>query len=259
MEKIKCAIVDDEDHATDTLQSLLQTYCPQVEIVGIYHKPGDFLNDREVQSRLNLLFLDIEMSPFSGFWLLQELHQSWRQLPFDVIFQTAYDQYALKAIQNNALDYLLKPIMPVELQKAVRKWEDKRVRHFHPLQWRQLEENLKEPQKLPEKIALPNQEGYFILEITNILRCEADRNYTHVKDRSGQTHLVCRSLKEFEQILEPYGFLRVHHSHVIHPDAVVKILREGGGTLVLTDQARVVITKNKEGVMEKLFERIKKV
>lgn len=259
MEKIRCVIVDDEQHAIDSLQRILSTYCPQVQVKAVYTNPERFLADKEVQKELDVLFLDIEMVPFSGFRLLQHLHSAWESLPFDVIFQTAFDQYALKAIQHNALDYLLKPLMAEEVMNSLQRWEEKRYRHFHPLQWAQLEENLQSEKELPERIALPNQEGYFVVRIGDILRCEADRNYTRLMDRQGQVHLVCRSLKEFEGILEPYGFLRVHHSHLIHPEAVVKILREGGGTLVLSDQARIVITRNKEAVMEKLFAGIRKV
>jgi two-component system LytT family response regulator len=259
MEKIKCAIVDDEQHAIDSLQRVLTMYCPQAVVTAVYSNPERFLEDRSRQEEIDLLFLDIEMVPYSGFRLLQQLHAAWEGLPFDVIFQTAFDQYALKAIQNNALDYLLKPVMPEEVMQAMQRWEKKNYRSFHPLQWSQLHENLKAEEELPDRIALPNLEGYFVVKIADILRCEADRNYTRLMDRQGQVHLVCRSLKEFEGILSPYGFLRVHHSHLIHPEAVVKILREGGGTLVLSDQARIVITKNKEAVMEKLFAGIRKV
>ncbi len=130
---------------------------------------------------------------------------------------------------------------------------------MHKDNWEQLKYLISNKDKVPERIAIPNIEGYTLLPFNQIIRCEADRNYTHIYDNELKKHTVCRTLKDVECLLEEQGFLRVHHSHIINPKFVIRVLKEGGGTLEMADGSKIVITKNKEINIETLFNNIKKL
>lgn len=260
MERIKAIVIDDEQHAIDTFKAIAAEACPNLDIKGIYTDPTHYLHQIGDHEDIDILFLDVEMSPYSGFKLLEILQQKHQgQLPFDVIFLTAYDQYAIQAFGYNALDYLLKPLMPPELQAALQKWQNKSFKQLHANQLKQLKLFLSMPDVKPDRMALPTLDGYEIIHFKDIIRCEADRNYTHIIDKAFNHHVACRTLKEVEVLLVTHGFLRVHRSHIINPDFVIRILRESGGTLEMIDQTKITITQNREDVLLQLFNQIKKL
>ncbi len=258
--KIKAIVVDDEQHAIDSFCSIASEAYPQLEMIGSFTRPDDFLAYINQENGPDILFLDIEMSPYSGFRLLELIREKFdSDLQFDVIFLTAYNQYAIKAFKYNALDYLLKPLMPDDLLTSIHHWENKKDKHLHPVQLRQLGQFFSNPQKKPDRMAMPTLEGYIILLFKDIIRCEADRNYVKIYCADGHNQLVCRSLKDVEQILSNHGFLRVHHSHIINPDFITRILKSDGGAVVMADGSDIRITRNKQENMAALFERIEKL
>ncbi|HYG40644.1 MAG TPA: LytTR family DNA-binding domain-containing protein [Cytophagales bacterium] len=258
--EIKTIIVDDEQHALDSFVKIAEITCPEIKVVATFTKPDALLEHLVKEENPDLLFLDIEMTPYSGFRLVELLQEKNKSLPdFDIIFLTAYDQYAIKAFGYNALDYLLKPLIPEDLKKALEKWKQKKYKHFHPIQWEQLHYYMTNQGKVQDRIALPTLEGYEIIHCNDIIRCEADRNYSHIFTKNGASHIVCRSLKEVENILCNHSFLRIHHSHIINPAYVLKILKIDGGSVEMTDGTQVRITRNKEENMEKLFGGIRKL
>lgn len=257
---INIIIIDDEQHAIDAFTEVVSEYTDAISTLDTFSNPEHFLQNVHQYENLDILFLDIEMVPYSGFQLLNLLLEKYnKQLPFDVIFVTAYHQYAVQAFNYNALDYLLKPLMKDDFERVIQKWQEKENKFLHKDQWEQLKYLLNNNESVPDRIAIPNIEGYTLLPFDHIVRCEADRNYTHIIDKELKKHTVCRTLKEVEHLLERQGFLRVHHSHIINPKYVQRVLKESGGTLEMTDDSRIIITKNKEQNMETLFRTIRKL
>ncbi|WP_338870337.1 LytTR family DNA-binding domain-containing protein [Spirosoma sp. SC4-14] len=249
---MKAILIDDELHATELLELKLLTL--GVQVLAKFNQPEQAVEFIRKTS-FDVLFLDIEMPRMNGFDLLElfpEFH-------FDVIFTTAFDQYAIRAFRFSALNYLLKPIQEEELQLAITGWQQKQIKHLQRSQYALLQEQLQLAGSLKTRLALPTQEGYEILEVADIVRCMADASYTHFYLNNGQSMLICRTLKEVEQALEPNGFVRVHHSHLINPVYVRKIVRQEGGYLLMADQVQVPISKPKRDWLIEQFNTIERL
>lgn len=239
---INAVIIDDERIGRETLIRLLEQYCPNITVVAT----ADSVANAKVviaKHRPHLVFLDIEMPFSSGFELLKETHAE----KFEVIFTTAYDQYAIRAIRSSALDYLLKPIDRDELIAAVAKAEQKLSGQNHLSQSLEvLLENLKHATTEHSKIALPTDDGLILVHVQNIIRCEADGNYTRFFMQGREELLVCKTLKEFDAILTEMNFLRVHHSHLVNIGHVKKYVRGEGGQVIMSDTATVPVSRRKK-------------
>jgi two-component system LytT family response regulator len=244
---INAIIVDDEPYCCEALAILLERYCPQVEIRGSYHSGSDALGAiRDL--RPQLLFLDIEMPRMNGFELLEKI----KDLTFELIFTTSYDQYAIKAIRFSALDYLLKPIDREELVRSVQKVEQ-RLQSPLPQQIDLLFQKLQSPAQLFSKIAIPTMEGLQMVAVDSIVHCTSDSNYTILTLKDQQRVIASRTLKEIEELLEDYSFARVHHSNVVNLNEVCKYIKGEGGYLVMSDGSSVNVSRSrKEGLLKKL-------
>ncbi len=195
----------------------------------------------------DLVFLDVEMPKMNGFEMLEQL-----SVNFHLIFTTAYDQYALKAIRFSALDYLLKPIDRQELKKAVQKAEQ-RIQIPMTQQLEILMQKIKQPLNPINKMALPTMEGLQMISIEAIINCESDDNYTRIILKGGKKLLVTRSLKEIEESLEQHSFLRVHRSYLVNLNEIERYLKGEGGYLIMTDGSTVDVSRSrKELLMQKL-------
>src|SRR5690606_38435412 len=215
---IKAVLVDDEISNLENLRTLLENYCPQVNIVATAQRVSDAL--LVIETCLpDLVFLDIQMGEQTGFDVLKSLPTR----KFEVIFVTAYDQYGIQAVKFAALDYLLKPIDIEELMNAVNKAEDKLTRQKQTSQLDFLLQQLKKPETSISKIALQMQSEIRYITLSGIIRCEADYTYTHFYISNDEKILVSKSLKEYADLLRPNGFLRTHQSHLVIPK-YVKVL-----------------------------------
>jgi len=244
---IKAIIVDDEPYCCEALSILLSRYCPQVEVAGIYHSGAQALEPIKEQLP-QLLFLDIEMPRMNGFELLEKI----KSLNFELIFTTSYDQYAIKAIRFSALDYLLKPIDREELQLSIQKVEQ-RLQSPLPQQIDLLFQRLQNPLGLFSKIAIPTMEGLQMVSVDHIVHCVSDSNYTILTLKDRQKVVASRTLKEIEELLEDYHFLRVHHSSVVNLNEVIKYIKGEGGYLVMSDGSSINVSRSrKEGLLKKL-------
>lgn len=244
---IKAIIVDDEPYCCETLSILLKRYCPQVEVTGIYHSGQDALEPVKML-RPQLLFLDIEMPRMNGFELLEKI----KDISFELIFTTSYDQYAIKAIRFSALDYLLKPIDRQELQQSITKVEQ-RMQYPSTQQIDILFQKLQSPAHLLNKIAIPTMEGLQMVTIDNIIYCSSDSNYTILSLKNQQKVIASRTLKEIGELLEEYSFLRVHHSNLVNLNEVHKYVKGEGGYLVMSDGSSINVSRSrKEGLLKKL-------
>ncbi len=236
---IRVVIIDDEKASRDTLKGLLNRYCQGVEVVG----QGDgVMQGMEVirQTNPDVVFLDVQMPDGSGFRLLEEIGE----IKFDVIFTTAYDQYAIKAIKYSALDYLLKPIVPDDLVGAVKKAEQKKNLGQMNDSIRTLLENLHH-QNEPRKIVLSTAEKMHIVEIDDILRCESDDYYTKFFFTDGKTLLISKTLKENEELLGDKFFLRPHKSHLVNIKYIKGFLKNDGGYILMSDGTKVPVSRRK--------------
>jgi len=241
---IKAILIDDEVHCIDTLSILISDYCPEVEIVEKCFSAKKGL-DVIKKENPELVFLDIEMPVMNGFELLEQF----KEIPFSVIFTTSYDQYAIKAIRFSALDYLLKPIDPKELVAAVHKVQ----LHKNPPsteQFRMLMDHIQHRETGFTKIAVPTFEGFELIPADQVIRCEADDNYSHLYLKNKKTITACRTLKEIEEQLHDFGsFIRVHHSYLVNLNEVTKYIRGEGGYLIMSDNSTVNVSRSRKEML----------
>jgi two-component system LytT family response regulator len=237
---INAIIVDDEVHSCKTIESLLQQYCPDVNVLTTCSNGHIAL---EAIRRLNpdLVFLDVEMPRMNGFEMLEQLNE----INFHLIFVTSYDAYALKAIRFSAIDYLLKPVDRQELQKAVQKVVQ-RTEAPLPEQLRIILDRMQEPNSRSNRIALPTMEGLQMIPVQSIISCEANDNYTTLLLKDRKKVVVTGTLKAIEELLEDFSFLRVHRSYLVNLDEVEKYVKADGGYLVMSDGAQIFISRNKK-------------
>ncbi len=244
----KIIIIDDEAHCTSVLQNLIEKTHSDYNITGIFTNPLEGLEFIK-NNPPDLLFLDIEMPNLNGFTLLDNL----QPIDFDVIFTTAYDQYAIKAFRYSAINYLLKPITERNIVQAFSNWE-KRRNKTSDKQWELLHQQLTNSKAECFQIALPTALGFKIVEIENIVRCQADSNYTNIFCNDENNILISRTLKEVEKLLKDHGFLRVHQSHLINPQFVKGILKQDGGSLKMYDDAVVPVSRQKAKQINEILE-----
>jgi two-component system LytT family response regulator len=244
---IRTVIVDDEQNNIGALQSMLSQFCPEIRVDGTASNAQEAY---QIIKELNpqLVFLDIEMPFGNGFDLLE------RMVPveFEVIFVTAFDQYAITAFKYAALDYLLKPVSIEELKRAVNRSivriEEKNVN----TRIASLISNIRNDSPGLKKIGLPASEGLVFEEIENIMHLQADSNYTIVFIKDKKKMMIAKTLKEFEDILPPALFCRLHHSHIVNLNYISKYYKGRGGYVELSDGTIVeVSSRKKDDFLEK--------
>jgi two-component system LytT family response regulator len=244
---IKAILVDDEKHCRETLSIQLEKYCSEVQLLAQCSSAVQGL-EAIAQYQPDVVFLDVEMPKMNGFEMLQQFSH----IPFDVIFTTGYDAYAIKAIRFSAIDYLLKPINKDELKKAVGKVSQKTGHNLNQ-QLDILLEKLGTKQVSLQKIALPTLDGFELVSLDNILHCEADSNYTHVVMKHAKKVLVSRTLKEIEELLEGHAFLRIHHSYLVNLNEIVRYVRGEGGYVIMSDNTSIAVSRSRKDALLKIF------
>jgi two-component system LytT family response regulator len=238
---IKAVIIDDEKKSRELLNSMVTKHCPELAIEGMAESVQTGV-DLIRKTNPDLIFLDIEMSDGTGFDLLGQL----QGLSAAIIFTTAYDRYAVKAIKYSALDYLLKPIDLEELKTAVSKVSEKKTNLSSMENLQFLLQNFRKPDDNYNKITLPTGNAYEIVNIKDIIRCEAEGSYTNFLLTNNRKLLVSFSLKHYEDLLPPEQFIRVHHHHLININHVVRFLKTDGGYAVMTDGSQIEISRRKK-------------
>jgi two-component system, LytTR family, response regulator len=246
---MKAIIIDDEEHCITTLQWSLKEYCPEINIMatGSNGKEGIELIR---QYKPDIIFLDVEMPVLNGIDMLQYFDD----INFDVIFTTAYDQYALKAIKLNALDYLLKPIDKDDLMAAVEK-----VKTRQTLISRQQVNGLQEVHKtkVANKIALSTLSGLQFINLDELVRVEGEGNYCNFILSNKKTVLLSKKLGDAEEILEGNkNFFRAHRSHIINLKFVEKYIRGEGGEIIMEDGTSISLSRNKKDEFLELFAKV---
>ena len=242
---LRVTLIDDEQEGLDVLEYDINRLGMDIQILGKYNDPKIGLGAIR-EKNPDLVFLDIEMPWMNGFELLDQLEE----IPFDVIFVTAYDQFAIKAFRYYAIDYLLKPVDQENLREAVARVSEKRKgiskTHLHALI-----DKLDKEQEPFTKLALPTLEGFEFIPIESIVRCEASNNYCNVILTSGKKFLVSRPLKYIQNLLEEHRFYRTHQSHLINLDHIARYVKSDGGYIVMSDNSIVNLSRGKkDGFLE---------
>lgn len=237
---IRSLIIDDEPDAREALKLTIGKFCPQVEMLECCPSPDEGLHAiRNLQP--DLVFLDVQMPHMSGFDLLEEIGE----IHFAVIFVTAHDRYAIKAIKFSALDYLLKPIDTDELVGAVQKMEARQHQQDHVYRYGSVLSNIRNQPGDIKKLAIPTSEGILFVQTANIIYCRADGNYSTLFLKNGESILVSKPLIDFELMLAESGFFRVHHASLVNMNHIQKYIKGDGGYVVLTENHNVDVSRRK--------------
>jgi two-component system LytT family response regulator len=237
---LKAFIIDDEFQSRNFLNNILQQYFPDISLVGQASTVEEGLKGIKEQQP-NIVFLDIQMKGETGFDLLSRLPA----INFALIFTTAFDQYAVKAFRFNAIDYLLKPILTDELIAAVNKVKQQTaaLQPVSKVQVEQLYQDIKNPHKIHDKIAIPTGEGFIIIPLNEIVYCHADSNYTKFYLTDKKCILSSYTLKQYDEILTTQSFFRAHRSYLINL-AHVKMYRRGeGGEIVMSNGHEIELSR----------------
>jgi len=241
---IKAILIDDEEDSLTSLTFSIKNYCPSIEIIDTCSSPSNAVDS--IKKHIpDLIFLDIEMPEINGFELLDRV----KELPLSVIFTTAFHKYAVQAIRYSALDFLVKPIDHRELVLAVERYSAQK----HKLnldQFQFLLDRLAQKESTIKKLAIPNLEGFRLINTDDIIYCEADGNYTHIYLKGKQKLIATRVLGEIQNVLSDFGgFLRIHHSFLINYREVYQYIRGEGGHVVMSDGTEVTVSRNKKEIL----------
>jgi len=243
---LRAIIVEDEKHSRETLKNLLEEFCINIKVIDLASNVSDAIQ-KIAEQKPDVVFLDIELQTGTGFDVLSQL----KHVDFEVIFTTAFEQYAIKAVKFSSLDYLLKPIDLEELQKAVQKAQVKKNQDIYKKQLETLMSNLKEQHPRLNKICLATSEGFEFIEVKDILYCKAEGSYTSFIIKNKDTLLVSKHLKAYEDLLLEQDFMRVHNSFLINLKEVKKYIKADGGYIIMSNGDPVSISRSrKEGFIE---------
>lgn len=239
--KLKTVIVDDEKDAVDFIFSIIGEYCPGLHVAGKAHDVNEGVQTIK-ELKPDLVFLDVEMPHGTGFDLLTHFPEK----EFDVVFITAFNHYAIKAIKYSAVDYILKPININEFIEAVNKVMQKRSSSMFRgnENIKALLENLKTG--VPSRLAIPTSDGMEYINPKDIIRIEADRSYSWFFLAGNRKMLVSKNLKEFQDLLSDRHFFRPHNSYLINLRYVKKYVRKEGGYIEMQDGSEIPISRNRK-------------
>ena len=248
---IRTIIIEDEENSRAILNNMLHEYFKNIEVIAICK------NNEEAKTAIenllpDLVFSDVELENDTVFNMLAQLEN----IDFEIIFTTGYDKYAIQAIKFSALDYLLKPFSREDLQEALNHYQQKEHKKQAAHQFDALFHNLKHFQKDLKKIALPTSNGLTVYSVKDIIRCQAEVNYTNFFFASKNKILVTKTLKEYEELLNDYDFIRVHNSHLINLHHVKNYTRGEGGTVTMSDGTTVDVSRRKKEEFLKRLEAL---
>ena len=250
--QLKTVIIDDEQNNIDNLSLLLHKNCPQIAIVATARDADE---GEEVIRKFNpdIVFLDIQMPGKSGFDLLKSLSH----YTFEIIFVTAYDQYGIQAIKFAAIDYLLKPVDTEDLKKAVTRAVERSLQKQQNLQLENLISLLRQQQsRETHRIALATLKETRFVYTSEIVRCESSNNYTTFFLEGREKLIVSRPIYEYEDLLDGYGFIRPHQSHLVNKRYIKSWIREDGGFLQLQDGTQIPVSRNKKELIKQQLDKI---
>ncbi len=244
--KITALIVDDDEFCCFQMQDLLSRYCKGIEVLDTCTSAAEALVKIQ-QLKPQLVFLDVEMPGMNGFEMVRKLPA----VNFEIIFTTAHEHYAIRAIRFSALDYLVKPVDAVALQEAVSRMKDK-LDQDEPAAQKPLEIVGIPSEKKFNNLAVPTMEGLLFIGLQDIIRCESDDKYTKIFLADKKMIMASRTLGDFEELLTPHGFFRIHKSYLINLSHLKKYLRGEGGQVIMADGSTLDVSRRKKDELMEL-------
>jgi two-component system, LytTR family, response regulator len=244
---LKCIVIDDEFKSRESLKALIEKFCENITVSAVCQNGEEAMAAIE-EVRPDIIFLDIQLQRETGFDILERLSK----IEFEIIFTTAYSEFAIKAFKFSAIDYLLKPIDINDLKAAIEKARKRIVGNIAE-RIAQLGENLKTQNFKNSRLALPSSDGLVFINVDEIVYCEATGNYTNIYLSDDRKFLVSRTLKEYEDLLEDQDFFRIHNSFLINLQCLKKYIRGEGGQVVLANDKTLDVSKaKKKSFLEKI-------
>lgn len=248
MNKLTCVIVDDELGARNLIKGFFNRFFPQYQVLGEAASVIEAVALID-EVKPDLVLLDIEMPLGTGFDVVKKCNYTF----FNVIFITAHNHYAIDAFKISAVDYLLKPLRVQDLREALIRFEERFSSNSSNSSVRVLMDNLSSESYENKRIVLPTIHGFEVLRFSNIIRCEAERNYTAFILENGKKILVSKTLKDFDEMLTEFGFFRVHQSFLVNLNKIAKYYRGQGGELEMSDGIRIPVSRSRKDELLKLF------
>jgi two-component system LytT family response regulator len=246
---IRAVIIDDDVNLREVMKGLLELYAPDINVIG---EADSVKSGVEIVNKLNpqVVFLDIQMNDGTGFDMLEKLSEINGKVTSHVVFITAYEHYAIKAFRFSALDFLLKPVGPDELEDVVDKIRNVLEQNNDFSHIDLLLENIRKKADNFKRIALSNSDGIHLIDISDIIRCESDDNYTKFIIKNRKTILISKTLKEYEELLTVHDFLRIHQSHLINLAYVKSYVKKENGFVIMSDDSKLPIAQRKKELLQ---------
>lgn len=248
-------LIDDDANLRAGMRQLLSMYAPEINVLGEAESVQtgvEAINLFQPQ----VIFLDIQLSDGTGFDLLEKLAEMNGKISSQVVFITAHEQYAIKAFRFSALDFLLKPVDPEELQKVIYKIKNVLAKSDNYAHIDLLLENIRRKVDNFKRIALSTSDGIHLFEISDIIRCESEDNYTKFYIKNNKPILISKTLKEYEELLAEYGFERIHQSHLINLAYLKSYIKRDGGYVVMADNSNLPISQRKKERLQELLKTL---
>ncbi len=248
---IRTIVIDDEKRVAQAIANIIDTYCSGFSVIGIANnvKEGVELINKH---KPDMVTLDINLPDGSGFDILRKVED----IDFKLIFITAYEEHALKAIKFSAIDYILKPIDEIELSEAFRKVKEIHKKETNKLIFDTLLTSIADKPNEHKKIVLKTSDDIHLVKVSDIFRLESEGSYTSFYLNDGKKLLVSKNLKEYEDLLGDYGFFRVHHSHLININFIERFHKANGGVIYMTDQSEIPVSVRKKEGLLRLFGKL---
>lgn len=251
---ITAVLIDDDVNLRDGMKGILAIYAPDISIIG---EADSVETGVEVMTKLSpqVVFLDIQMTDGTGFDVLEKISEIHGKVTSNIVFITAYEHFAIKAFRFSALDFLLKPVNPDELEKVIDKIrsileKDNDYSHIDLLL-----ENIRKEADNFKRIALSNSDGMHLIDISDIIRCESDDNYTNFFIKNRKPILISKTLKEYEEMLTEHDFVRIHQSHLINLAYVKSYVKKDNGFVIMSDDCQLPISQRKREQLNEILTR----
>jgi two-component system, LytTR family, response regulator len=249
---ITALLIDDDANLRNGLKAMLARYAPEIAILGEADSVESGVKAIDAL-RPQVVFLDIQMGDGTGFDILEQLAAKYGKTLSHIVFITAHEQYAIKAFRFSALDFLLKPVDPDELEKVIGKIKNAVNANRDYAHIDLLLENIRKKVDHFKRIALSTAEGIHLFEVADIIRCESEDNYTKFYIRNSKPLLISKTLKEYEELLAEHGFERIHQSHLINLAYLKSYIKKDGGYVVMSDNSHLPISQRKKDRLQELL------
>ena len=251
---ITAVLIDDDVNLREGMRGLLSIYAPDISIIG---EADSVETGVEIINKIKpqVVFLDIQMNDGTGFDILEKLSEMNGKVTSNIVFVTAYEHYAIKAFRFSALDFLLKPVIPSELEKVIEKIRNVLEKDSDYSHIDLLLENIRKETDNFKRIALSNSDGIHLIDVSDIIRCESNDNYTNFIIKNRKPILISKTLKEYEELLTEYDFVRIHQSHLINLSYVKSFEKKENGLLLMADDSYLPIAQRKRVLLNDILSK----